>query len=281
MKKLLLSLSLALMASVTFASGGASYPLDKAPDLSNDNPALQRGAKLFVNYCLNCHGASSMRYNRLKDIGLSDEQIKANLLFSGEKVGDLMKAAINPAEAKAWFGATPPDLSVIARAKSSGDGSGADYIYTYLRTYYRDASRATGWNNLAFPSVGMPHVLWERQPARDLTTVEIAQVEKDKKKVWEKTTTVFDTNGVKTETKEIAANYAGHGEKTAKFAPAKDVAAAQAYDRDAAELTAFLSYIAEPAAKSRHALGIWVLAFLALFIVLAAWLNKLYWKDIR
>ena len=105
--------------------------------------ALQNGAKIFTNYCLNCHGAQSVRYNRLRDIGLTDEQIKENLLFNGGKVGDLMKVSMAPAESKEWFGKAPPDLSVEVRSR------GADWVYTYLRTFYRDDTRPTGWNNLA------------------------------------------------------------------------------------------------------------------------------------
>ena len=117
--------------------------------------ALQNGAKLFVNYCLNCHSATYMRYNRLHDIGLTDDEIKKNLLFATDKVGDTMKIALDPKQAKDWFGAAPPDLSVIARSRAeAGKGSGADYLYTYLRTFYRDDTRPTGWNNLAFPNVG-------------------------------------------------------------------------------------------------------------------------------
>jgi ubiquinol-cytochrome c reductase cytochrome c1 subunit len=137
--------------------------LDKAPDLTNDLAALQNGAKLFVNHCLNCHGAESMRFNRLRDIGLNDEQIKNNLLFTSDKVGDPMVVAFDPKEAKQWLGAAPPDLSVIARSRASAAGSGADYLYTYLRSYYPDPTKATGWNNHAFPNVGMPHVLWQQQ----------------------------------------------------------------------------------------------------------------------
>jgi ubiquinol-cytochrome c reductase cytochrome c1 subunit len=141
-------------------AAGSNFPLDKAPSRVNNEAALQNGAKLFVNYCLNCHGAVSMRYNRLRDIGLTDEQIKQNLLFSGEKVGDMMNVAISPKDAKAWFGAMPPDLSVIARAK------GVDYLYTYLRTYYQDDTKMTGWNNMAYPAVAMPNVFWELQGIR-------------------------------------------------------------------------------------------------------------------
>src|SRR5271163_3583897 len=134
--------------------------LDKAPDLSNNPAALQRGAEIFVNYCLNCHPASLMRYNRLRDLGLSEDEIEQNLLFATDKVGDPMTVALRAKDGKDWFGAAPPDLSVMARAKS------ADYIYTYLRTYYRDATRPTGWNNLAYPNTAMPNPLWQLQGVR-------------------------------------------------------------------------------------------------------------------
>jgi ubiquinol-cytochrome c reductase cytochrome c1 subunit len=125
--------------------------------------ALQNGAKVFVNYCLNCHSASYMRYNRLKDIGLSDDQVRDNLLFTADKVGELMRISMQRNDAKVWFGAAPPDLTVIARARASEHGSGADWLYTYLRSFYRDDSRPTGWNNVIFENVGMPHVLWDLQ----------------------------------------------------------------------------------------------------------------------
>jgi ubiquinol-cytochrome c reductase cytochrome c1 subunit len=165
MKKLLLSL-LAVPA-LAFASG-AELHLDKAPDRAGDNAALQRGAKVFVNYCLNCHSASYMRYNRLRDIGLTDAQVRDNLLFTAEKVGEPMRIAMQRAEAKQWFGAAPPDLTVIARARASEFGSGSDWLYTYLRTFYRDDKRPTGWNNMVFANVGMPHVLWELQGEQEL-----------------------------------------------------------------------------------------------------------------
>src|SRR5690606_2007674 len=140
-KKLIGTIALSLTCTVSVAAGGG-YPLDEAPVRINDMASLQNGAKLFVNYCLGCHSAKSMRYNRLKDIGLTAEQIKRNLLFTGEGVGDLMEISMRKDDAKKWFGAATPDVSVIARAKSQNLGhSGVDYIYTFLRTFPRDASR--------------------------------------------------------------------------------------------------------------------------------------------
>lgn len=153
----------ALLFVPLLAFASSEVHLDKTPDRSGDNAALQRGAKTFVNYCLNCHSASYMRYNRLTDIGLSDGQIKENLLFTAEKVGEPMKVALQRADGRIFFGAAPPDLTVIARARGSESGSGADWLYTYLRGFYRDSERPTGWNNTVFPNVGMPHVLWELQ----------------------------------------------------------------------------------------------------------------------
>jgi ubiquinol-cytochrome c reductase cytochrome c1 subunit len=160
MKKLLFALLFAPL--VAFAAGPVLH-LDPAPDKANDMAALQNGAKVFVNYCLNCHSASYMRYNRLKDIGLNDDQVRDNLMFTADKVGEPMRIAMQRNDAKAWFGAAPPDLTVIARARASEAGSGADWLYTYLRSFYRDETRPTGWNNVIFANVGMPHVLWELQ----------------------------------------------------------------------------------------------------------------------
>lgn len=148
-------LSLLLLPALAFASE-ANITVKAPVDLS-DHESLQRGARTFVNYCLNCHSANYMRYNRLKDIGLTEKQIKDNLLFAGEKVGDTMRVSIDPVEAKKWFGAAPPDLSVEVRAR------GADWVYAYLRGFYKDDSRPTGWNNTVYDKVAMPHVLYELQ----------------------------------------------------------------------------------------------------------------------
>ncbi|MDP1633842.1 MAG: cytochrome c1 [Gallionellaceae bacterium] len=152
-----------LFAPVVAFSADTSIKLDRAPDRVTDKAALQNGAKLFVNYCLNCHGASFVRYNRLTEIGLTEQQIKDNLMFTADKIGEPMGISMPRKDAKEYFGAWPPDLSLIARARASGDGTGADWLYTYLRGFYRDEKRPTGWNNVVFESVGMPHVLWELQ----------------------------------------------------------------------------------------------------------------------
>jgi len=146
---------LALLPLLANANEGVK--LDKAPIDASNHESLQRGARTFVNYCLNCHSANYMRYNRLLEIGLTEQQIKDNLLFAGEKVGDQMKVAINKSDAKKWFGVAPPDLSVEIRAR------GADWVYTYMRSFYRENSSVTGWNNAVFDKVAMPHVLYELQ----------------------------------------------------------------------------------------------------------------------
>ncbi len=158
MKKVLLAaFLLPLFAQPVVVSANESVHLDAAPVDASNHASLQRGARTFVNYCLNCHSANYMRYNRLLEIGLTEKQIKDNLLFAGEKVGDTMKVAMNKKEAAKWLGAAPPDLSVEIRAR------GADWVYTYMRSFYRDSSRPTGWNNTVFDKVGMPHVLYALQ----------------------------------------------------------------------------------------------------------------------
>ena len=245
--------ALCLWSPVSASEGGA--PWDKFPkDRVTDLAALQHGAKLFVNYCLNCHGAAYMRYNRMRDIGLTDEQIKANLLFASDKVGDTMKVAIDPREAKDWFGATPPDLTVIARSRAGSQGSGADYLYTYLRSYYRDDTKATGWNNTAFPSVAMPHVLWELQGQQKL-------VVEEGKDPHDPSKTVHHVKGFEPITKGQLNN--------------------DEYNAAVADLVAFLQWMGEPAQNQRFRLGIWVLLFLGVLTVMAWRLNAAFWKDVK
>ena len=144
-----------LYSSTSFSA--ENIELSKAPiDLTN-NQSLQRGAKTFINYCLNCHSANFMRYSNLQDIGLSAETIKNDLLFTGDKIGDTMSVNMSMKDSKKWFGASPPDLSVVARSR------GADWIYSYMRGFYRDPSRPMGWNNTVYVNSAMPHILWELQ----------------------------------------------------------------------------------------------------------------------
>ncbi|MBT9488252.1 MAG: cytochrome c1 [Rubrivivax sp.] len=257
MKKLILALvsSLSLAGGLAQAAGGGiawdKFPTERVTDMA----ALQNGAKLFANYCLNCHSAEYMRYNRLRDIGLTEAQITGNLMFAGEKVGDQMKVNLDPKQAKEWFGAQPPDLSVIARSRSAaGQGSGADYIYTYLRTYYRDETKATGWNNLAFPNVGMPHVLWQLQGQQ-------RAVYADEKDPHDATKTVHVFKGFEQIT-------------PGTMSPAQ-------YNEAMADLVAFLQWMAEPNQTDRVRLGVWVLIFLAGFTVIAWRLNASFWKDVK
>ena len=252
MKKVLCTLLAAfgLMVGAHANTGGIAW--DKVPDKTSDMAALQNGAKLFVNYCLNCHSAAFMRFNRLRDIGLTDQQIKDNLLFTTDKVGETMKSAIDPRQAKEWFGANPPDLTVIARSRSAqGQGTGADYLYTYLRTYYVDDTKATGWNNLAFPNVGMPHALWELQGKRVPvyeTAMEHGQ-EVHVFKGWEQIT-------------------------PGTMSPAQ-------YDQSVSDLVNYLQWMAEPAQNTRVRIGLYVLLFLCVMTFFAWRLNASYWKDVK
>ena len=245
--------AIALAGPARASEGGAhwdKFPTDKLTDMA----ALQNGARLFVNYCLNCHSAAYMRYNRLRDIGLSEAQIKANLLFATEKVGDTMKVSLDPAQAKAWFGGQPPDLTVIARSRAGSSGSGADYLYTYLRSYYRDDTRPTGWNNLAFPNVGMPHVLWELQGQRAARFV-------DEKDPHDPSKTVHRFDGY------------------TQLSPGQ--LSGTRYDDAVGDLVAYLQWMGEPAQNDRVRVGVWVLLFLGLFTVFAWRLNAAYWKDVK
>jgi ubiquinol-cytochrome c reductase cytochrome c1 subunit len=251
MKKLILSfvMALGLVTGAQAAGGGLAW--DKAPNKTNDMAALQNGAKLFVNYCLNCHSAAFMRFNRLQDIGLTERQIKDNLLFTTDKVGETMKAAIDPKQAKDWFGANPPDLTVIARSRSGAGGTGADYLYTYMRTFYRDDTKATGWNNLAFPNIAMPHVLWELQGER----------------------------------KPVYFEKEEHGHKVSILKGWQQVTPGSMtplqYDQAVGDLVGYLQWMGEPAQNTRVRVGVWVLIFLLCLSFVAWRLNAAFWKDVK
>lgn len=245
MKKLIIALLFALPGLSMAAAPNVT--LESANIDLRDQASLQRGAKLFVNYCMGCHSIAYQRYNRMgRDIGLTDEQVKENLMFAGERVGDTMTIAMPRGDAKRWFGTPPPDLSVIARAR------GVDWIYTYLKTFYIDESRPFGVNNAVFPDVGMPHALW--------------QLEGMKRAIKE---TVVAEDGTE-KTRVVGYEMVKPGQLTP-----------MEYDQAARDLTNFLSYTGEPVQLERNRLGIWVLLFLAVFFVFAYALKKEYWKDIH
>ena len=252
MKKVLFGLLLSAGVVIGVQAAGAGIAWDKAPDKTNDLAALQNGAKIFVNSCLNCHSASFMRFNRLKDIGLTEQQIKDNLLFTTDKVGETMKIAMDPKNAKDWFGGVPPDLTLIARSRADfGKGSGPDYLYTYLRTYYRDDTKASGWNNLAYPNVSMPHVLWEMQGERKPLYTEVEQhgVKVQVFKGWEQV-------------------------KPGSMTPLQ-------FDQAMGDLVGYLQWMGEPAQNNRVQIGVWVLLFLLLLTFFAWRLNAAFWKDVK
>jgi ubiquinol-cytochrome c reductase cytochrome c1 subunit len=195
-----------------------------------------------------------MRYNRLRDIGLTEDEIKNNLLFTADKVGGMMTVAMKPDDAKEWFGAVPPDLSVITRAKSSGAGSGADYLYTYLRSFYKDDTRPTGWNNMVLPNVAMPHVLWQLQGVQAAKFEDVAD----------------EHEPGKTEHKFVGFEQVSKGTMTKAE-----------YDTNVADLVAYMNWMAEPAQNTRKKLGSIVVLFLTAFAFLAWRLNASYWKEVK
>lgn len=239
MKKFLTAL---LFAPLMALASGGHVNLDKWPGSVSDKAALQNGAKLFVNYCLNCHGASYLRYKNLLDLGLTEQQVKDNLMFTSDKIGSLLAVAARSDEQKQWFGATPPDLTIIARARGEAGnaGAGADWLYTYLRSFYRDANRPTGWNNVVFENVGMPHILYGLQGQQVMNH----------------------------ETHKLELAVPG-------------ALSTSEYDKAVSDLVGFMVWMGEPQQEFRRTLGIAVIAFLSLLFVVAYALKKEYWKDIH
>jgi ubiquinol-cytochrome c reductase cytochrome c1 subunit len=254
MKKWLSKLALIGGAALVLAAGGVApvhaeenFPLDRAPDNTQNLASLQHGAQLFVNYCLNCHSANLMRYSALTHLGLSQRQIEENLLFTTDKVGNTMSVALSPGDAKSWFGVAPPDLSVEARARNS------EWLYTYLRSFYVDDSRPTGWNNMVFDNVSMPNVLWQLQGLRTAKFEEETDSES--------------------------------GEKSRRFVGFQQVKpgtmSSVDYDAAVADLVAYMTWMSEPTQQTRRQLGVWVLLFLAILTFCAWRLNAAYWKDVK
>lgn len=237
---------LLIVPGAALAAGGGQQLMHANNDLTN-LASLQRGARNFVNYCLGCHSASYVRYNRLAgDLQLSDDQLLANLMFTGERIYDTMDIAMPADEAKAWFGRTPPDLSLVGRSR------GADWLYTFLMTFYVDNSAATGSNNLVLRGASMPHVLWELQGLQSAVFGTETDAEGNELKVFE------------------------------RFEP---ISAGKMSDKEfeqfVRDLVNFLAYISEPVQLKRRAMGGWVLAFLFVFFVLALLLKKEYWSDVH
>jgi ubiquinol-cytochrome c reductase cytochrome c1 subunit len=244
MRKLVALLALvSACAAQPLAAAEEGVRLDPAPIDSRDLASLQTGARAFVNYCLNCHSASLMRYSKLEELGLTEQQIKDSLLFTADKVGELMNVGMTKKDAKEWFGAPPPDLSVIARWRS------ADWLYTYLRSFYRDPKSPTGWNNAVFPQVAMPHALWPLQGERALEVVSHAE------------------------------RHAPPEYKWSQISPGTQNTVQ--YDTTVRDLVNFLVYMGEPVANDRKRIGIVVLFALGILFIFAYALKKEYWKDVK
>jgi ubiquinol-cytochrome c reductase cytochrome c1 subunit len=248
---------LSLNVQADSAPPGVSFdPVDIDLD---DKASLQNGAHIFINYCLSCHSAAYMRYNRMgRDLGISNELIEENLLFAAERVGDLMIAVMPKEEAKAAFGTIPRDLTLITRFRSP------EWFYTYIRSFYRDDQSYSGWNNIVFPHVAMPHVLYEWQGHQRAVFKKVDKKVLVKQKdgtMKEKVTTreVFD-----------------------RFELVKPGSMSQEdFDASMRDLTNFMVYMAEPAQLVRYRIGVYVLIFLAVFLVVAYKLKKEYWKDVH
>ena len=239
-------LMLFFMFSVeTFATSSSNLSHMKV-DLSNQQ-SLQRGAKIFINYCLSCHSAAYMRYNRMgQDLSISDDVLKENLMFGAEKVGDVMSISMRQEDSINYFGVIPPDLSVIARSR------GADWLYTYFKTFYKDDSRPFGVNNLVYKDTAMPHVLWELQGEQHLVSKE-----------------------------SIAAVYydPSYSDFLELVSPGK--LTEKEYDRTVRDLVNYLVYMGEPIKLKRTKIGVWVMFYLFIFLLIAYMLKKEYWKDIH
>lgn len=226
----------------------ASQPEKHAHIDVTDKASLQRGAATFRDYCLSCHGLSMVRYNQLSKIGLSKEDIEQKMLTTADKIGDTMQIAMRREDAKKWFGVAPPDLSLEAAAKKP------DWIYSYLTGFYKDNTRPTGWNNIYFENVGMPHALWQEEGIKEAIFEDVPD-HKDPTK------TIKEFKG---------------------FTPAKGGKLdAEAFERKANDVTNFLVWASEPDQHSRKMIGFGVLAFLLLLSFMAWKLSKNYWKDIK
>jgi ubiquinol-cytochrome c reductase cytochrome c1 subunit len=252
------------VAGAALAEGGAR--LLPAPGVSSfeRDASLQRGARDFANYCLNCHSAQYMRYNRLTDLGLSEDQIEHNLMFASDKIGSAMTVAMTRSDASAWLGSPPPDLSVEARVR------GRDWLYSYLLAFYRDDKSASGWNNLVFPNVAMPHVLWNLSGTQKLVETEYEDLEKAEAAVIaaKSLALVEPAAGGKYVVKTLAEGTPG-------------ALSGVEYKGLVGDLVNYLDYIGEPAKSERINIGIVVLIFLGVLFALVYSLKRDYWKEVH
>ena len=258
------------LSTSSFAAGGGSENLDEVYLNVNDVESLKNGARIFANNCLSCHSAQYARYNRVaNDLGIPLEGLEGTLMFASEKVGDRMVAAMSPADAKKWFGIVPPDLTLISRVKKP------NWVYTYLRSFYKDESSVTGWNNALVQKVSMPHVLWEMQGFPELISLPDA---KDKKEGEGHATDEKDSHG--SDTKELDESiYVAGG---AKFDMSNRGALSNAeFDKAMRDVTNYLAYLAEPAQLQRKTIGVWTMLFLFILFGLTYFLKKEFWRDVH
>lgn len=268
----------ALLAPLAAPASTDGTKLQKAPVNLNDMVSLQRGAHVFVNYCLTCHNASHMRYNRLHDLGLSDDQIRDNLIFTGVKVGEPMKVALSTREAGELFNIPTPDISVITRSRSSEAGSGSDWLYSYFRAFYRDSARPTGWNNLVYENSSMPHVLWESSGQHQVEVQEFSSHDAAKAALLQaKSVARVDEISTRDKDGREAKRWLL---KTIRPGSAGTLTPLE-YDKLVADLVNYMTYMAEPARLERTQIGIYVLLLLGILFVFAYLLKKEYWKDVK
>lgn len=259
MKKHFAALILALVPSLAFAAA-TDYPMEQVDIDLTDKAALQDGARTFANYCMGCHSAKFQRYERVADdIGIPHELMLDNLVFTGAKIGDHMQIGMRPSDAKVWFGAAPPDLTMVARVR------GTEWLYNYLKTFYEDDSRPLGANNKVFPNVGMPNVLASLQ-GRQYIGCKQVQVVRDGKKQFDPLTGTPITE----EACDQLVVEEGTGKQTA-----------EEFDRTVKNLVTFLAYSADPNKLNHQRIGVYVLLFLAFFFVFAYLLKREYWKDVH
>ena len=250
------------VASAALASEGAR--LLPAPSNRLDVESLQRGARNFVNYCLNCHSAQYMRYNRLTDLGLTEKQIQDNLMLASDKIGSTMTVAMSRADAAAWFNAPPPDLSVEARVR------GRDWLYSYLLAFYRDDQSPTGWNNLVFKNVVMPHVLWNLSGEPKLVETEFEEIDKaEAAAIAAKGLALVEpVTGGKYVVKTLVEGTPG-------------TLTSVEYKTFVADLVNYLDYMSEPAKNERIIIGIVVVIFLGVLFALVYALKRDYWAALH